>query len=239
MKHNQLHWTISILAALSLVFSLSVTALAADCASLDLTQAGSVTVALTDDEGASPTDGTLTIYQVAELTLDDGNMVYTLTEDFADCGVVLDESVGDLSAEDVSTLAGIVTDNALTGTEATVDESGTAVFTDLPLGVYLVVQTEASTGYYAVESFVVTVPLEEGEDWVYDVNASPKVATLTATPEEETTTPEDTTTTTTDTTLPQTGQLNWPVYALVAAGVFLIVVGTVLTKTSKKKSNEA
>ncbi len=221
------------LAALCLVllFALPIPVLAATGAALDFEQSGSVTVTLTSaDDGSSPTNGTLTLYAVAELCLQDGDMAYVLTQDFADCGQTLDDLTGEALA---TALAEYALAQSLSGTEVEIDSEGTAVFEDLPLGLYLVVQTTRSTGYYPVESFLVTVPLEEGEVWVYDVDASPKVALYTQ-PEEPDTPDDSTPSTPSDPTLPQTGQLNWPVVALALGGLVLIVLGLCLTRGGKK-----
>lgn len=60
-----------------------------------------------------------------------------------------------------------------------VDNDGNAVFEDLELGLYLVAQTKASAGYKAVNPFLVSLPLAEDGQWLYDVDASPKVGAYT------------------------------------------------------------
>ena len=54
------------------------------------------------------------------------------------------------------------------------DANGTAVFTELPLGLYFVRQTNTVAGYAPCTSFLVTLPHHGSEGYVYDVNASPK-----------------------------------------------------------------
>ena len=72
-----------------------------------------------------------------------------------------------------------------------VDEEGYADFTKLPQGLYLVMQTEASHGYEAIKPFLVSIPLPDGDSWIYDVDATPKVgATIPDTPETPPDTPE-------------------------------------------------
>lgn len=57
--------------------------------------------------------------------------------------------------------------------------SGRAVFEDLPLGLYMFIQETAADGYECVRPFLVTVPLWNGEELVYDVEAGPKPGTAT------------------------------------------------------------
>lgn len=65
-----------------------------------------------------------------------------------------------------------------------VNEEGYANITKLPQGLYLVVQTEASHGYEAIKPFLVSIPMPDGDNWIYDVDATPKVgATIPETPD--------------------------------------------------------
>ena len=64
------------------------------------------------------------------------------------------------------------------------NEEGYANITKLPQGLYLVVQTEASHGYEAIKPFLVSIPMPDGDNWIYDVDATPKVgATIPETPD--------------------------------------------------------
>lgn len=66
----------------------------------------------------------------------------------------------------------------VTGTSLTTDAGGTADFTDLPLGLYLVTETQAPAGHVASSApFLVTVPLTDPDNldaWLYQVNVYPK-----------------------------------------------------------------
>lgn len=219
---------------------------------LDLTETGSIEMTLMDADGVTVSGGAITVYEVAQLYLDDGNMAYAYTDGFADCTVTLDVTDTTLASSLVSYMNG----KTITGTEKSVASDGTVSFTDLELGLYLVVQTTASSDYETISPFVVTLPMEEDGVWVYAVNASPKVGTVTLTPEEpepetpseEEPTPEPTPepepetpaeTTTSDPILPQTGQLNWPVPVLLIGGFFLLIAGVVLKNSDKKNRRYA
>ncbi len=276
-----------LLLALAMLCGLGVTAFAADNASLDFSQTGSIGLTLEDGDGNAVTGGAVTLYQVATLYLNDGDMAYAYTDAFADCGIELDVENTSLAAA----LAACVTAST-PGTEQAIGADGTVSFTDLELGLYLVVQTTDSDNYETINPFVVTVPIDSDGEWVYTVDASPKVGTVTpieptptptATPTEtpagtetteetetpagsetpaatdppagtETETPEETaspspvpTATATpaasdgssDDTLPQTGQLNWPVWVLAGFGIALFVLGFILTRERKQRGDHA
>ena len=122
--------------------------------------------------------GELTIYRVAEVQRKNGDLSFEYCGDFYGCGIEL----GDLNDLGDSSLAGRLLDYLAPGSEGTVqavDNDGNAVFEDLELGLYLVAQTKASAGYKAVNPFLVSLPLAEDGQWLYDVDASPKVGAYT------------------------------------------------------------
>ena len=67
------------------------------------------------------------------------------------------------------------------GTDAAVKKKtaggGVATFDSLPLGAYIVTETETPAGYVGSKPFIITVPMTHPTDlnkWVYDVHAYPK-----------------------------------------------------------------
>lgn len=228
------------LLSLVLVMGITVTAGAAETADLDMDETGSITLTLADSDGTVVSGGAISLYKVAALYLDDGNMAYALTDAFLGCTTVLDVEDSSLASE----LAAYAEENNISGTTASVGEDGIISFDGLALGLYLVVQTTESDHYETINPFVVTVPMEEEGVWVYAVDASPKVGTVTVTePETATTTTTTatttTTTTTTATTLPQTGQLYWPIPVLAIAGFLLLAAGWYLNRSDKKRGSYA
>ena len=172
-----------------LVFALSCRAWVADASedagsSFDPERTGSITVTLLDsasDGAAAPVSGgTVALYRVASAAATgDGSLAYTACAGFAESGI----SLADVSASDLgSRLASWALSDAgsaLVSPQAasTPDAEGTVVFANLECGLYLVCQTQASPGYYAVKPFVVALPSGniDRAGWVYDVSASPKV----------------------------------------------------------------
>ena len=152
----------------------------ATSANIVLGRTGSLHVTLYDHQNAVPLrGGELTLYRVASVKRTNGNLAYVYTGAFTGCDVAL----GDLSD---STLADQLVKYLPAGASAAaqqdVSEEGEVTFENLSLGLYLVVQTEASHGYAAINPFLVSVPLKDGTNWIYDVDATPKVGAVT--PEE-------------------------------------------------------
>ena len=137
---------------------------------LDPNKTGSVSVTLTDPLDKDPIVGAeLSVYHVATVAADtDGQLLYTYTDEFRSCSAALDDK------ELAETLDSFVTEHTITPVVVTTDENGTAVCKDLALGLYFVKQTGTVEGFTPCTPFLVTVPGEDADGYVYDVNASPK-----------------------------------------------------------------
>ncbi len=138
--------------------------------SFDPARTGSISVTLTDPDSRTPISGAeLSVYYVASVRLNEkNNLCYTFDDAFADCGAALDDPA--LSAK----LDVFAPDHALPAAKLMTDAYGQAVFADLPLGLYFVKQTNSAAEYAPCTPFLVTVPYEETDGYVYDINASPK-----------------------------------------------------------------
>lgn len=175
------HRLAAVLLAVCLVVCYALPAFATS-ANLVSGRLGSIHVRLYDTHNDVPLrGGELALYQVATVKRSGGSLSYAYTGDFTGCGVPLgdlsDSTLADRLAKYLPTVPAIAA-------QQNVDEDGYADFTKLPQGLYLVMQTEASHGYEAIKPFLVSIPLPDGDSWIYDVDATPKVgATIPETPE--------------------------------------------------------
>ena len=230
---KKLQKIIPFLLTVCLLCSMSVTALAAGELP-DLTKKGSITVTVRDTENQNPVSGgSLTIYQVASVQVDDWNFSFAYTDAFSDCGLALD----DIQSEELAAeLAEYAADQSLSGTNVSVDSNGKASISNLKLGLYLVTQDSPAKGYASLNPFLVSIPLQDGDSLVYNVDASPKAGTVVTVDEPDPTSPGDTSAPASNTsaaspsklaarTLPQTGQLWWPVPFLAIAGMLFVALG--------------
>lgn len=235
----------ALLLTLSLLSLISVSAYALETP--ELGRRGSISVTMTY-EGEPVTGGTLTLYRVGELSGENGGCRFVFTGDFAACEDALENLESSELAERLRTYA---VAKGLNGAKREIKEDGTALYSDLELGLYLMVQEEAANGYQAAAPFLVSLPLNQDQTYVYNVDASPKLELTkeTASPEPDTPiTPTEpigpdtpatpaVPTDSTRTTLPQTGQLNWPVPVLAALGLCLFLAGWALCFGKKGNSN--
>lgn len=119
--------------------------------------------------------GKLTLYRVAEVKRQNGNLSYEYCGDFYGCGIAL----GDLTDSTLAAQLQEYLPQSAEGTTKTIDADGNVTFRGLELGLYLIVQTEASKGYEPINPFLVSLPMAEDGKWNYAVDASPKVGAYT------------------------------------------------------------
>ena len=160
-----------------IVWVLSMMPMMAFAQDFDPNRVGSISVTLMDQDDKTPISGAeLSLYYVATVSLNSSNnLSYTFANGFKDCSCALDDSA--LSEK----LDAFVKDYSVSAEKLVTDAHGSVVFTNLPLGLYFVQQTNNVAGYAPCTSFLVTVPNHSDDGCVYDVNASPKtdVAKLT------------------------------------------------------------
>lgn len=135
----------------------TVAALAAPAAAAEET--GSIRVTLQNGESVVP-DGAVTLYRVGSFV--DGD--FRLTESFGG-GIIQQEDA--LSPA----LAGWLAETAEGGTEQALDEEGSTAFSGLPAGLYLLVQSQRSTGYHRMEPMTVMIPCQ----YQWHVQSYPKM----------------------------------------------------------------
>lgn len=185
MKQNKNNRFAALLLALCMAVCCALPALAAPAASanIDLSRTGSMDVTLYDHQNDVPLrGGALTVYKVADVARTNGDLHFVYTADFAGCGIAL----GDLTDSTLASRLEAKLPARAAGTTHKISEQGIVSFDALPLGLYLVVQTENSKGYEAINSFLVSLPMADESGWLYTVDATPKVGA----PTQEVTPPE-------------------------------------------------
>ena len=125
----------------------------------DMTRKGSITVSMTYQNKPVP-GGSLKLYRVGNVHEDDGN--YSFKPVDALDGLI--SEFGDIQSPELAgTLTGYAAQKKLGSKSAAIGQNGTAVFSELELGLYLVVQDTAASGYEKTTPFLVSVPyLDDG-----------------------------------------------------------------------------
>lgn len=220
------------LAVIALLGCIALTAFASEP---DLEKDGSVTIKLYGNKKVS--GGNFVLYRVARLVEEDGAFRFDALDAYDSEVKTFDQK--NLNDPDLpEALYKIIkkkNSGIMPNYSGKFEKSSSATVEDVELGVYLVVQNKAIPGYAKFSPFLITVPTNENGVYDYDVESNSKVATP------PTTKPDDDPPETTKPSgkLPQTGQLNWPVPVLAAAGLTLFTVGALLRRSGKKEDYES
>lgn len=168
----------------------------------------SLTVVMKYD-GKPVAGGSLTLYRVGNITENNGEFGFELRPEL-DCNP-------DMSEKAAKEVCACVERQNLPGAAVDIDAEGIAVFSDLAVGLYLIRQETAAPGFEPIKPFLISVPRWDGGHYIYNVAAAAKTELhkLPAPPPGPPPGPK----------LPQTGQLNWPVPALLMLGGLLLVAG--------------
>lgn len=200
----------------------------------DPERTGSLTLWMAYD-GEPLDSGNVTLYQVAEVVISDGNAEFRLLEELSDGPELTGLDDPKLARE----LAQMAASRGLKAMEETI-EMGWVVFSPLEPGLYVVTQSQAQAteGFDTIQPFLISLPRWEDGTYVYDLTAAPKVPLV---PQETHPTeppPPTEPDSPGDPDLPQTGQLNWPVPVLAVLGMSFFVAGWSLSRGSGRRSHE-
>ena len=135
---------------------------------------GSITVTLLDSAQKPLSNTVFRLYRFASALADGDGLAFAYTEEFAHNGM----SPGNFSDSYLPVhLATYAALKNIPYTEKATNEKGTVVFDNLSLGAYLVVPAGVEQGYLNPSPFIVTVPMKDasGNQWVTDIDATPKV----------------------------------------------------------------
>ncbi len=205
----------------------------------DGTATGTITVEM-KFSGEKVTGGTLTLYQIGRLQGSGSGAHFVKTDEGRSFSGSFDKLGDPALAEEA---AAYVRENALPPYATADNKDGKVVFTNVPGGVYLVMQTAGSEGFEPLNPFLVSLPVSKNGNFTYDVNAegkfqlyqSPTPSPSPSPSPKPTPTPKPAPkpnqgTPASGPKLPQTGQLNWPVPVLAVLGLVLITVGWIMRR---------
>lgn len=121
----------------------------------------------------------VTVLQIAGISKDSNQLSYTTLPPFssivADVNTITEKNIEEIS----NRLHALVFEKKLPGITQKTDKTGTAKFTNLKPGLYLVTQLETfkiNGKYYTMQPFLISVPEYENQKWNYDVVANPKIS---------------------------------------------------------------
>lgn len=198
----------------------------------DLDKTGSITATFTYyDKGSGNTlpvagGNSVGLFKVADVEVHNG-FIFVVDPRFASAGEIpaTSEELDSVNIELAGKMAKIAADYDFDIAPVEMDSDGTASFSDLEVGLYLVMQAKQGTGdsNFVIAPFLVSIPYRNPDgSLTYDVNAQTKPIGIAWIPPESPDDPDK------PKNLPQTGQLWWPVLALGAAGAAFIIAGAAI-----------
>ena len=136
----------------------------------DWEKTGSVSVTLRDGD-AAVSGAEITLYQVADAKSLNSDLHFVFTDAFMDFGGEPEE-LQDAAA--IQRLADYAAKQKVNGKMLYTDKNGFVCFENLSLGLYLAVQSGSVQGYSDCSPFLVSIPAESDNEWIYDIDATPK-----------------------------------------------------------------
>ena len=209
---------------------------------LDANQKGSLTISPESSDGKI-VSGTFEIYRVATAVADGNGWHFQWAKGYEGTDHALGTQTGELSDSYRNQLVSLLKDkvDARKPTQKSQSASETTTFSRLSVGLYYVRMTGVQNGYDTISPFLVSVPTTASDgSLIYNVTANSKAGKAqekSSSTSGSSSTPSQTTSGGSEhypvQTLPQTGQLWWPVFALLVAGAVLIIAGVVRRRSGK------
>ena len=218
MHFFKLYFVCSILIVFSLLLCLCSTSAVAANSSFDINEKGNVSISLRYNSQVV-SGGSLSAYKVADVDFSDGNLSFKLTSKFAKSNVKLNNVSDSVLAD---TLENYAKSHSISSKTNVISKSGNVVFNELDAGLYLFTQKTPAKGYNAVKPFLVSVPMYSNGEYLYHIDASPKVQ-ISKVQEEPTLPYVDPKPK--EQLLPKTGLLKWPIPVGIVAGLLLLILG--------------
>lgn len=195
----------------------------------DFSKTGSITIK--ERHPDLSIDGCISqVYRVGDIIEADGDFIFSKTAELLNFNGNFEDTDNLQSPEFAKNIALYIEQYGLTPTQTKTEQNNKIVFDNLELGLYLVVETKAAAGYKAMKPFLISVPLWEGDSYLYDIVSYGKFERIKENdPADPPNQPDPP-----DIKLPQTGQLNWPIPLLAICGFAMITFGCVLRSKPKK-----
>lgn len=138
---------------------------------VDFNKLGSVEITLkSSDEGNVIKGAEISLYKVADLSEENNHFVYNYTENFNKCNV----SLTNLEDKDLTNNILKCFNDNINGIKKITNELGTTKFNNLSLGLYLVKETNTVEGFSNFEPYLIMIPKNINNKYVYDITSKPK-----------------------------------------------------------------
>ena len=142
----------------------------ADTGIVDFEDKGTIELLLKEStDGTMVSGAEISIVKIAKAIDKNNNLAFEYVDEINDCSLLVDE-IKDVSSE----LLECVDKSNLKYDKKITDKNGMVKFNNLELGLYLIKQTNKLEGYSSFLPFLIMIPEFIGDEWNYDIEATPK-----------------------------------------------------------------
>ena len=139
---------------------------------VDFSKTGTIEISLNENITETPISGAeINIYQVAIPTSTNHNLAFTYLKDIENCEANLSNLQNQSLPNEISKC---INNSNIPSQIKITNEQGIVNFDNLDLGLYLITQTNQVSGYSNITPFLVAIPKEDNNKWIYDIKATPK-----------------------------------------------------------------
>ena len=140
---------------------------------VDFTRKGSVSIILKESTEEMPVENAeLTIFKIADVEEDKNNLSYRYVVELNKCNADLTNLE---NPNLVNEILECVNEKEISSFKKNTNNDGIVNFSNLDLGLYLIMQTNDVIGYSKIDSFLVNIPKSIDNKWNYDIEAIPKI----------------------------------------------------------------
>ena len=136
---------------------------------IDISKKGSLNISLSTNNSEVIKGAEITIYKVGEVVVENSNLIFKNVSEIDSCKIdfTKDKNITPSMVECIQNTS-VEKETNIT------DRQGKVSFTNLDLGLYLVVQTNEVKGYSKIEPYLAMIPREIDNKWIYDIVSTPK-----------------------------------------------------------------
>lgn len=136
---------------------------------VDISKKGSLNIRLSTNNSEVIKDTEITIYKVGEAAIENSNLIFKNVLEIDSCKIdfTKDKNI-------TSSMVECIQNTSVKKETNKTDRDGKVSFTNLDLGLYLVVQASDVKGYSKIDPYLAMIPREIDNNWTYDIVSMPK-----------------------------------------------------------------
>lgn len=137
---------------------------------VDFNKKGTIVIELIEStDNTKVSDSEVVIYKLADAIELNNNLSFKYIDELNKCSA----NINSLQ-EEISKLNNCIKNKELPTYKGITNSEGIVIFNELDLGLYLITETKTNEKYSLFEPFILMLPLQDNNNWVYSVLSNPK-----------------------------------------------------------------